>query len=78
VFETAATAAGGVLVTTGGHNTGGFAQAPAVAAAVLAAVRGEPHPMHELYLPERASGFLGPAAAAVAAAAPVTVGSGVG
>lgn len=77
IFEALETSAGGVLVVTGGHNTGGFAQAPAVAAAVLAALRGESHPMHELYLPDRAAGFLAPGRAA-AASPSLAVTSGVG
>jgi glycine/D-amino acid oxidase-like deaminating enzyme len=48
---------GGSLIVTGGHNTGGFAQAPAVAAAVCAALRGEEHPMHGLYDPRRLRNF---------------------
>lgn len=59
IFELAPARGGGLFVVTGGHNTGGFAQAPAVAAAVVAALRGESHPMHDLYRPERASQFLG-------------------
>jgi D-amino-acid dehydrogenase len=46
-------AASGLCVVTGGHNTGGFAQAPAVANAVLASLGGESHPMHQRYWPER-------------------------
>jgi glycine/D-amino acid oxidase-like deaminating enzyme len=57
VFEMAKTGSGGALVLTGGHNTGGFAQAPAVAAAVRAALKGEQHPMHVLYDPRRPRGF---------------------
>ena len=53
IFETIPTVAGGKLVVTGGHNTGGFSQAPAVAAAVLAALRDRSHPMHSLYDPLR-------------------------
>ncbi|MFJ3902442.1 FAD-dependent oxidoreductase [Streptomyces sp. NPDC090025] len=48
---------GGLYVVTGGHNTGGFAQAPATARAVLASLRGAPHPMHALYHPERYPAF---------------------
>jgi glycine/D-amino acid oxidase-like deaminating enzyme len=77
IFETAPTAAGGVLVATGGHNTGGFAQSPAVAAAVVAALRGERHPMHELYLPDRAAGFLAVDARVPRPVEPLSVGSGV-
>ena len=53
IFESRPTTRGGRLVITGGHNTGGFAQAPAVASAVLAALRGRRHLMHGLYHPER-------------------------
>jgi len=57
VFEMVEARGGGLLIVTGGHNTGGFAQSPAVAAAVVAALRGEPHPMHTLYHPERSRRF---------------------
>ncbi|MGH3830300.1 MAG: hypothetical protein ACRDRS_07570 [Pseudonocardiaceae bacterium] len=40
----------GVLIVTGGHNTGGFAQAPMIAEVVLAALRGEWHPMYNLFI----------------------------
>jgi D-amino-acid dehydrogenase len=46
-------AARGALVVTGGHNTGGFAQAPVIAEAVAAAISGRHHPMHHLYHPLR-------------------------
>ncbi|WP_241999492.1 NAD(P)/FAD-dependent oxidoreductase [Streptomyces klenkii] len=52
----------GLYVVNGGHNTGGFAQAPAIARAVLATLRGEDHPMHRLYHPERFTAFTAPAA----------------
>ncbi|MCF3102081.1 FAD-dependent oxidoreductase [Streptomyces roseoverticillatus] len=52
----------GLYVINGGHNTGGFAQAPAIARAVLATLRGEEHPMHRLYHPERFTAFTAPAA----------------
>jgi glycine/D-amino acid oxidase-like deaminating enzyme len=48
LFDVRATRAGRCIVT-GGHNTGGFAQAPAVADAVLASLRGLRHPMHDSY-----------------------------
>ncbi|MCX4539397.1 FAD-dependent oxidoreductase [Streptomyces sp. NBC_01565] len=48
---------GGLYVVTGGHNTGGFAQSPAIARAVLASLRGESHAMHTLYHPERYRAF---------------------
>ncbi|BAU83869.1 FAD dependent oxidoreductase [Streptomyces laurentii] len=52
----------GVMVLTGGHNTGGFAQAPVIAEAVLSALRGLYHPMHTLYHPDRGHRVLGPPA----------------
>ncbi|MEV5411865.1 FAD-dependent oxidoreductase [Thermopolyspora sp. NPDC052614] len=61
IFETAPARGGGLLIATGGHNTGGFAQAPAVADAVLAALRGEDHPVHALCDPLRLSRLLGTA-----------------
>ena len=57
VFETVPAVGGGVLAVTGGHNTGGFTQAPVVADAVLAAVEGHPHPMHTRYHPRRLERF---------------------
>ncbi len=53
VFERLAAADGGALIVTGGHNTGGFAQSPVVAEAVLAALRGQEHLMHARYDPRR-------------------------
>jgi folate-dependent phosphoribosylglycinamide formyltransferase PurN len=53
VFEMLPTASGGHLIITGGNNTGGFAQAPAVARAVWRAVVGEPDPIHVLFHPHR-------------------------
>lgn len=44
---------GGKLVLSGGHNTGGFAQSPAVAEAVACALETRPHAMHTLYHPRR-------------------------
>jgi len=58
LFECTETSGGGLAVIAGGHNTGGFAQSPAVARAVVAALRGEPHPMHSLYHPRRYRAFL--------------------
>ena len=49
VFDVYPAASGGRLIVTGGHNTGGFAQAPVVGEAVLAALRGVAHPMHAHY-----------------------------
>jgi D-amino-acid dehydrogenase len=60
VFECAETSDGGLAIVAGGHNTGGFAQSPSVACAVVAALRGEPHPMHRLYHPQRYRAFIGP------------------
>ena len=51
---------GGVAIWTGGHNTGGFAQAPIVAEAVLAALIGARHPMHVAYAAARHDGALNP------------------
>ncbi len=53
IFEVDSTATGGRLVITTGHNTGGFTQAPVVAAAVTATLIGKSHPMQSLYHPER-------------------------
>ncbi len=61
VFETISTISGGKLIIAGGHNTGGFAESPAIALAVLAALTGEFHPMHTLYHPNRFSSFAGSA-----------------
>lgn len=57
LFEMIPAVGGGLLVITGGHNTGGFAQSPAVAAAVSSAFAGASHPMHHLYHPERLKRF---------------------
>jgi len=59
VFECAEAADGGLAIVCGGHNTGGFAQSPSVARAVVAALRGEHHPMHGLYHPHRYRAFTG-------------------
>lgn len=53
LFETLPTARGGQLIITGGNNTGGFAQAPAVARAVLRSFRGEHDPIHVYFHPDR-------------------------
>ena len=58
IFEAIPTASSGHCIITGGHNTGGFAQAPAVGKAVAALLSGEAHPMHALYHPDRAAAFL--------------------
>jgi glycine/D-amino acid oxidase-like deaminating enzyme len=55
----------GVFIMTGGHNTGGFAQAPVIAEAVVAALHGRRHPMHVVYAPQRTEQALGPLAAGV-------------
>lgn len=57
VFEQVPTREGGLLLVTGGHNTGGFAQSPVVADAVLAAVEGRAHQMHTRYHPLRLERF---------------------
>lgn len=67
LFEVIPTSNGGYCVVVGGHNTGGFAQAPACGRAVIAALRGEGHIMHTHYHPDRCSDFL--AGSAIPAAA---------
>lgn len=57
VLEMAGMSDGGVMVVTGGHNTGGFAQAPVVAEAVSAALQGRDHPMRSRYHPDRLRAF---------------------
>ncbi|MCW2995086.1 MAG: hypothetical protein JWQ18_2581 [Conexibacter sp.] len=52
VFETEPTPRG-LAVWTGGHNTGGFAQAPVIAEAVHTALSGGRHAMHVAYSPRR-------------------------
>ena len=70
-------AATGVLVVAGGHNTGGFTQAPSVAQAVLAAFRGQSHPMHELYHPGRSARPVASGGTRTEARTPVLVETGV-
>lgn len=53
IFEDISTAGGGHLLITGGNNTGGFAQAPAIARAVCRAIAGEHDPVHVLFNPHR-------------------------
>ncbi|KAH6858819.1 hypothetical protein BKA58DRAFT_324505 [Alternaria rosae] len=53
IFEDIPTTSGGRLVITGGNNTGGFAQAPAIARAVCCAMVGEHDPIHALFSPHR-------------------------
>jgi D-amino-acid dehydrogenase len=67
IYHAETTAHGGLFVINGGHNTGGFAQAPAVARAVLASLGDQPHPMHALYHPERFTAFMTDAASATTA-----------
>jgi glycine/D-amino acid oxidase-like deaminating enzyme len=57
LFETTPSVNGGLMIVTGGHNTGGFAQAPSVGLAVMAALGGIHHPMHALYDPDRFGEF---------------------
>ncbi|MEV6951724.1 FAD-dependent oxidoreductase [Streptomyces sp. NPDC051183] len=52
IFDIGA-ASNGAFVVSAGHNTGGFAQAPVIAEAVVHAVQGTRHPMHTLYHPLR-------------------------
>jgi glycine/D-amino acid oxidase-like deaminating enzyme len=58
IFEALATTNHGICIITGGHNTGGFTQAPAVAEAVVAAFSGVEHQMHTAYDPDRACIFM--------------------
>lgn len=53
VFERIPTATGGQLIITGGNNTGGFAQAPAIARAVWRSFTDQDDPIHELFHPDR-------------------------
>ncbi|KAI9369901.1 hypothetical protein BJX61DRAFT_545154 [Aspergillus egyptiacus] len=53
VYEKIPTANGGCLIITGGNNTGGFAQAPAMARAVWRSLVGEHDPIHVLFHPDR-------------------------
>lgn len=53
ILDVAGTVDGGRRVIAAGHNTGGFAQSPAVAQAVAATLDGAAHPMQALYDPER-------------------------
>lgn len=58
LFEMRSTAVGGRFIVTGGHNTGGFAQSPSTADAVVAGLEGKNHIMHKYYHPDRAMNFL--------------------
>jgi D-amino-acid dehydrogenase len=60
VFEIIPTSRSGYCIVTGGHNTGGFTQAPVCGKAVVASLRGEEHAMHAHYHPDRCSEFLRP------------------
>lgn len=53
IFESIPTVSAGRLLITGGNNTGGFTQAPDIAEAVVAAFKGNSHPMHDLFHPQR-------------------------
>ncbi|MEL0638685.1 FAD-dependent oxidoreductase [Marinomonas sp. TI.3.20] len=54
VFTSEEMESGGVLLQIGGHNTGGFAQAPAIAQAVYNVLIGQKDPMSEIYHSNRA------------------------
>jgi len=58
LFEIVEAEHDGLAIVTGGHNTGGFAQAPSVAQAVVSALVGKSHPMHQNYHPDRLDAFL--------------------
>jgi D-amino-acid dehydrogenase len=58
LFEMRPTKIGGRFIITGGHNTGGFAQSPAIADAVAAGLEGRHHKMHKIYHPHRGMNFL--------------------
>ncbi|MDQ3402615.1 MAG: FAD-binding oxidoreductase [Actinomycetota bacterium] len=58
IYHTEPIHQGRVLIINGGHNTGGFAQAPAVANAVIASLSGTDHPMHRQYHPARFTDFV--------------------
>jgi D-amino-acid dehydrogenase len=58
VFETHHARSNGRLIVVGGHNTGGFAQAPATGMAVIASIRGRQHDMHRDYRPDRFASFV--------------------
>jgi glycine/D-amino acid oxidase-like deaminating enzyme len=56
IFEIKEATTGRLVIATG-HNTGGFAQSPSIAAATLAAFQGQSHRMHQDYHPRRYSAF---------------------
>ncbi|HSR99193.1 MAG TPA: FAD-dependent oxidoreductase [Kofleriaceae bacterium] len=62
IFSARETARGGRFIVTSGHNTGGFSQAPEIAAAVARALEGTHHDMHALYAVGRGEGGGGRAA----------------
>ncbi|MEM1180536.1 MAG: FAD-dependent oxidoreductase, partial [Acidobacteriota bacterium] len=70
LFEVLPTAEGGRLVITGGHNTGGFTQAPAVAEAVAETLGGGTHAMQSLFRPDRGRTAADPAGQALASPPP--------
>ncbi|MCB9234721.1 MAG: FAD-binding oxidoreductase [Bacteroidia bacterium] len=53
VFEVLPAQENGLFIITGGHNTGGFAQSPVVARAVVNALAGQSDPMHLRFHPAR-------------------------
>ena len=53
ILDFHSTCNGGTFIVSGGHNTGGFAQSPAVADAVVSTLEGQSHLMQTLYHPER-------------------------
>ena len=59
VFESKNTRLGGKAIVFGGHNTGGFAQSPAFAKAVVDTITGKANPIQRLCHPERLSAFYG-------------------
>lgn len=59
LYDVRPTASGGQCIVTGGHNTGGFTQAPEVAAAVVATFNGNSHRMHYLYSSRRTQVIIG-------------------
>lgn len=58
VFAREEVVGGGQLIFTGGHTTGGFAQAPAVAGSVSDCLLGEKCEMERILAPRRMSSFL--------------------
>jgi len=59
IFQCRDMVCGGKFIVTGGHNTGGFAQASMVAEAVRMAVQGKSHAMDQLYHPKRPQALVG-------------------